>query len=178
MSGVSEPSRGGAGSGRRRSCAARLPFWKPKGRGRTPRCWFGWPRIRRRTSHTDSARRPGVEIDVLAWDDQDRRVRFGSCKRNAREHTEASVSRFRAAIEAFLRAEGSRFAGWKQLWWKSSAWCIALRRIGDSCRQPRAGTVRYATTAERPSTAAIRTSSSRPSASVITPYYGTSNDVP
>ena len=58
--------------------------------------------------------RPAFEIDVVAWDEQDRHVRFGSCKRNAREHTRESVARFRSAVTEFLRAEGSRFAGWDQ----------------------------------------------------------------
>ena len=58
--------------------------------------------------------RPGFEIDVVAWDEEGRRVRFGSCKRNAREHTDGSVATFRSAVEAFLLGEGSRFSGWKR----------------------------------------------------------------
>jgi len=46
-------------------------------------------------------------------DADDRRVRFGSCKRNATAHDGASLAKFEAHIERFLSTkEGRRVKGW------------------------------------------------------------------
>ncbi len=58
--------------------------------------------------------RRGVEIDVIAWEDEGRQVLFGSCKRSARDHDEESLKGFGDAIETFLKAEGDRFRAWGQ----------------------------------------------------------------
>jgi AAA+ ATPase superfamily predicted ATPase len=51
-----------------------------------------------------------IEVDVVAYDENRRVVRFGSCKRAADGHEYAS---FDGHIARFLRtAEGRRFAGW------------------------------------------------------------------
>jgi hypothetical protein len=54
-----------------------------------------------------------IEIDIVALDADDRRVRFGSCKRNAAAYEGASLARFEAHIERFLSTkEGRRVKGW------------------------------------------------------------------
>lgn len=54
-----------------------------------------------------------VEIDVVAWNDERRRVRFGSCKRRALEHTKDSLDAFRTNVKHFLETrEGRRFRDW------------------------------------------------------------------
>ena len=51
-----------------------------------------------------------IEIDVVAYDEARKTVRFGSCKRSADKHEYAGFS---GHIGRFLRtAEGRRFAGW------------------------------------------------------------------
>lgn len=55
-----------------------------------------------------------VEIDVVAWNDEDEVVRFGSCKRNAAKHDYRSLRSFRQHVEQFLRSDsGSRFRRWR-----------------------------------------------------------------
>ena len=54
-----------------------------------------------------------IEIDVVAWNDEHRRVRFGSCKRQARKHTKGSLDAFRTNVKHFLETrEGRRFRDW------------------------------------------------------------------
>lgn len=55
-----------------------------------------------------------VEIDLVAWNDDDRVVRFGSCKRRARKHDARSLDRFRAHVDRFVSSTGRRFAGWRR----------------------------------------------------------------
>ena len=43
-----------------------------------------------------------IEIDVVALDETNKRVRFGSCKRSADAHTNASVAEFERHVEGFL----------------------------------------------------------------------------
>ena len=55
-----------------------------------------------------------IEIDLVAINSDDKRVRFGSCKRNARAHDNLSLAKFEAHIQAFLASkEGKRLEGWK-----------------------------------------------------------------
>ena len=60
--------------------------------------------------------RPGigqVEIDLVAWNDREERVRFGSCKRNAAKHRAAACHQFRAHVERFLQTrQGRKFRRW------------------------------------------------------------------
>ena len=58
---------------------------------------------------------PGsVEIDLIAWNDEERRVRFGSCKRNPGRHDTASLRGFRDHVDRFLATGvGRRFSGWQ-----------------------------------------------------------------
>lgn len=55
-----------------------------------------------------------VELDLVAWNRDDRVVRFGSCKRRAAKHDARSLSRFRTHVEMFVSSTGHRFAGWRQ----------------------------------------------------------------
>ena len=57
---------------------------------------------------------PGsVEIDFVAWNDQEQRVRFGSCKRSPERHDRMSLRTFRGHVDRFLSTkEGSRFRDW------------------------------------------------------------------
>jgi len=62
-------------------------------------------------------RRDGVsvEIDFIAWNDDDELVRFGSCKRNAGKHNRRTLGSFRRQVELFLQSgTGSRFRNWHQ----------------------------------------------------------------
>lgn len=55
-----------------------------------------------------------IEIDVLALNSDDRRVRFGSCKRSANAHCNASIASFENHIAAFMgTAEGRKLEGWE-----------------------------------------------------------------
>ena len=58
---------------------------------------------------------PGsVEIDFIAWNEEKRRVRFGSCKRNPDRHDGASLRGFRDHVDRFLATGvGRRFTGWQ-----------------------------------------------------------------
>ena len=55
-----------------------------------------------------------IELDLVAWNDDERVVRFGSCKRRAARHHGRSLDRFRTHVERFLSSTGRRFAGWRQ----------------------------------------------------------------
>ena len=56
-----------------------------------------------------------VEIDLVAWNDDERRIRFGSCKRSAAGHGARALSAFRDHVGRFLATrEGARFRDWKQ----------------------------------------------------------------
>ena len=57
---------------------------------------------------------PGsVEIDLVAWNDEEQRVRFGSCKRSPERHNRTSLQEFRGHVDRFLSTkEGSRFRDW------------------------------------------------------------------
>ncbi len=55
-----------------------------------------------------------IELDLVAWNDDDKVVRFGSCKRRAKRHDAQSLDRFRTHVQRFVSATGRRFAGWKQ----------------------------------------------------------------
>ena len=53
-----------------------------------------------------------MEIDFIAWNEEDRRVRFGSCKRNPAKHDSTSLHAFREHLDRFLATIGSRFHKW------------------------------------------------------------------
>ncbi len=54
-----------------------------------------------------------VEIDLVACNEEDASIRFGSCKRNARAHSKHELSVFEAHVERFLKTkEGRRFSDW------------------------------------------------------------------
>ena len=55
-----------------------------------------------------------VELDLVAWNRDDRVVRFGSCKRRGDKHSAQALSRFRAHAETFVASAGRRFAGWRR----------------------------------------------------------------
>ncbi len=58
-----------------------------------------------------------IEIDMIARNEGTRRVRFGSCKRNPREHDDESLASFRRHVKRFLQTdEGKRFSKWDQEW--------------------------------------------------------------
>ena len=56
-----------------------------------------------------------VEVDLVAWNEDDRRVRFGSCKRDPDRHDAGSLRAFRNHVDRFLATRaGRRFQGWQQ----------------------------------------------------------------
>lgn len=56
-----------------------------------------------------------IEIDLVAWNEDRRRVRFGSCKRDPRRHDRTSLAAFHGHVERFLSTRtGKRFQGWHQ----------------------------------------------------------------
>lgn len=55
-----------------------------------------------------------VELDMVAWNREDRVVRFGSCKRRSDKHDAQALGRFRAHVERFVASTGRRFAGWRR----------------------------------------------------------------
>ena len=59
---------------------------------------------------------PGtIEIDLVAWNDHERRVRFGSCKRSGDGHDTRSLLAFRKHVDRFLSTSiGARFRDWRQ----------------------------------------------------------------
>lgn len=55
-----------------------------------------------------------IEIDIVAIDEDSRRVRFGSCKRTAARHDGISLQQMHDQVDRFLiTKEGRRFTGWK-----------------------------------------------------------------
>lgn len=55
-----------------------------------------------------------VEIDIVALNSDDKRVRFGSCKRRAGAHDNAALDAFENHIAGFMStAEGRKLAGWE-----------------------------------------------------------------
>ena len=59
----------------------------------------------------DAAR--SIEIDLVAVDEANKRVRFGSCKRSADAHTNKSLEDFERHVEGFLAARDHRqLQGW------------------------------------------------------------------
>lgn len=55
-----------------------------------------------------------VELDLVAWNEDERVVRFGSCKRRADRHGRRSLDHFRTHVERFVSSTGRRFGGWRQ----------------------------------------------------------------
>ena len=56
-----------------------------------------------------------IEIDLVAWNEEHSRVRFGSCKRDPRKHDRQALADFREHVERFLSTRsGQRFRGWRQ----------------------------------------------------------------
>lgn len=54
-----------------------------------------------------------IEIDLVALDEANKRVRFGSCKRSASAHTNISLAGFDAHVQGFLTARDHRhMQGW------------------------------------------------------------------
>lgn len=54
-----------------------------------------------------------IEIDLIAWNEERRRVRFGSCKRDPRKHDRKTLANFRGHVERFLSTRlGKPFHGW------------------------------------------------------------------
>lgn len=55
-----------------------------------------------------------IEIDLVAYNDGSRVVRFGSCKRNDGQHSSGALETFETHISRFMRTkEGRRFTDWK-----------------------------------------------------------------
>lgn len=55
-----------------------------------------------------------IEIDVVALNSDDKRVRFGSCKRNASAHDKRALNAFENHIAGFMStAEGKKLTGWE-----------------------------------------------------------------
>ena len=55
-----------------------------------------------------------VELDLVAWNRDDRVVRFGSCKRRSDKHDGQALRRFRGHVETFVSSTGRRFAEWRR----------------------------------------------------------------
>lgn len=56
-----------------------------------------------------------VEIDIVALNESEQTVRFGSCKRSEHKHDRASMAKTEQHIQDFLAtSSGKRFKGWKQ----------------------------------------------------------------
>jgi len=54
-----------------------------------------------------------IEIDLVALDESNKRIRFGSCKRSASAHDGSAVAQFEKHIEAFLLSrEDRQLQGW------------------------------------------------------------------
>ncbi|TDN67238.1 ATP-binding protein [Paraburkholderia sp. BL10I2N1] len=55
-----------------------------------------------------------IEIDVVALNSEDKRVRFGSCKRNAGAHDSGALAAFENHIAGFMSTvEGRKLTGWE-----------------------------------------------------------------
>lgn len=71
-----------------------------------------------------------IEIDVVAWNEERKRVRFGSCKRQALKHTKGSLDAFRMNVRHFLETrEGRRFRDWNH------EYAVYTPRFPDEMRQ-------------------------------------------
>ena len=71
-----------------------------------------------------------IEIDVVACNEERRRVRFGSYKRQAQKHDAASLADFRSHVNRFLETpEGHAFRGWKH------EYALFSPRFPDDLRQ-------------------------------------------
>lgn len=56
-----------------------------------------------------------IEIDIVALNETERTVRFGSCKRSELKHDRVSLAKTEQHIQDFLAtSSGKRFKGWKQ----------------------------------------------------------------
>ncbi|WP_153146442.1 ATP-binding protein [Dechloromonas sp. H13] len=56
-----------------------------------------------------------IEIDIVAINETEQRVRFGSCKRSSGKHTREALATFEQHVGDFLAtASGRRFKGWHQ----------------------------------------------------------------
>lgn len=56
-----------------------------------------------------------IEIDIVAVNETDKQVRFGSCKRSETKHTAESLKKFEQHLSDFLSTStGKRFTGWTQ----------------------------------------------------------------
>ncbi len=54
-----------------------------------------------------------IEIDLVAINDDDEIIRFGSCKRNPKSHTGDELGKFEGHIKRFLKTKkGQKFADW------------------------------------------------------------------
>jgi AAA+ ATPase superfamily predicted ATPase len=71
-----------------------------------------------------------IEIDLVAADNDERIVRFGSCKRSASRFTSAELSSFAENVGRFLTTrEGARFTGYEQqLALYSTSFSISIRQ--------------------------------------------------
>ena len=55
-----------------------------------------------------------IEIDLVAWNEETQRVRFGSCKRDPRKHDRTTLANFHRNVDGFLSTRpGRRFRGWR-----------------------------------------------------------------
>lgn len=81
-----------------------------------------------------------IEIDLVALDEPNKRIRFGSCKRAATSHDGTALAKFEKHIEAFLLPREHReLHGWqreKVLFAPefSDAERAALFQRGDICK--------------------------------------------
>jgi len=56
-----------------------------------------------------------IEIDLVALDEPNKRIRFGSCKRTASSHDGGSLAKFERHVEAFLLPrENRQLQGWQR----------------------------------------------------------------
>jgi hypothetical protein len=71
-----------------------------------------------------------IEIDLVAVDESNKRIRFGSCKRSADAHTNESVASFGRHVADFLAARDRRdMQGWtRELFLFSPAFTKGDRR--------------------------------------------------
>lgn len=61
------------------------------------------------------AEQADIELDIVALNEDDRAVRFGSSKRSDAQHTGSALARFGTHVDRFLATkEGRRLAGWRQ----------------------------------------------------------------
>ena len=69
-----------------------------------------------------------IEIDVVALDEENKRVRFGTCKRSERAHDGASLVEFHKHVDAFLATKVTTQARFKR--------CSAIRRSRAEAVRP------------------------------------------